>query len=159
MTRDPEKVGREEATPESDRTARGTFRPGRSGNRAGRPVGARNRATVAMQHMFEGEAEAIGRKAIDLALAGDPVALRLVVERLLSPARERTVDIPMPELKTAADLPAAVAQLLAHVAGGELTPAEGERLAGLLGAWRESVELVELERRIADLEGARDEQK
>lgn len=128
------------------------FRKGVSGNPAGRRPGTRNRATVAIAQLFEGEAEAIGRKAVELALAGDPVALRLVVERLLSPARERAVDVPMPELKTAADLPVAVAQLLSHVAAGELTPTEGERLAGLLGAWRSAVELTELERRIAAIE-------
>jgi hypothetical protein len=150
-----EREDAERAVPEERGRVRGRpFVRGSSGNPAGRPVGARNRSTVAMQALFEGEAEAIGRKAIDLALAGDPVALRLVVERLLSPARERTIGVPMPELKTPADLPAAVAQLLRHVAAGELTPSEGERLTGLLGAWRQSVELVDLSKRIAALEEA-----
>jgi hypothetical protein len=49
--------------------------------------------------MMEGEAEAITRKAVDLALAGDAVAMRLVMERLVSPVRERPVNVAMPKIK------------------------------------------------------------
>ncbi|MGB8857208.1 MAG: hypothetical protein WCC58_11130, partial [Burkholderiales bacterium] len=61
----------------------------------------------------------------------------------------------LPKLTAAKELPATVSRLLELVAEGELTPTEGERLAGLLGAWREAVELSELEERIAALEEAR----
>ena len=47
-----------------------------SGDPAGRTKGARNRATLAAEALLEGEAEALTRKAIELALAGDPTALR-----------------------------------------------------------------------------------
>jgi len=52
------------------------FAPGTSGNPAGRPKGARNRATVAAEALLEGEAEALTRKAVELALAGDVTAQR-----------------------------------------------------------------------------------
>ena len=45
------------------------FKPGQSGNPAGRPKGSRNRSTLALEAIFEAEAEAITRKAIELALA------------------------------------------------------------------------------------------
>ena len=144
----PETADREEAPAPN----RGQFRKGQSGCPAGRPIGARNRATVAMQVMFEAEAEAISRVCVERALAGDPVALRLVVERLLSPARERTVKLSMPVLTTVADLPPSVASLLQSVAAGEITPSEGEKLAALLTVWRQSTELVTLEQRLAALE-------
>ena len=48
----------------------GTFRAGNPG----RPPGARNKATLAALALLEGEAEAITRRAIELAKAGDPTA-------------------------------------------------------------------------------------
>jgi len=46
-------------------------KPGQRGNPAGRPKGSRNRLTLALEAIFEGEAEAITSKAIVLALGGD----------------------------------------------------------------------------------------
>ena len=54
------------------------FQPGQSGNPKGKPKGARNRAPLAAEVLLDGEAEALTRKAIELALAGDTVALRIV---------------------------------------------------------------------------------
>jgi len=34
------------------------------------------------------------RKAVEMALAGDPTAMRLCMERVLPPRRERTVKVP-----------------------------------------------------------------
>ena len=47
------------------------FEPGQSGNPAGRPKGSRNRSTLVLEAIFEGEAEKLSRKAIELALDGD----------------------------------------------------------------------------------------
>ena len=43
------------------------FQPGQSGNPDGRPRGARNRRTIALENLVEGGADAITRKAIDMA--------------------------------------------------------------------------------------------
>lgn len=61
----------------------GTFQPGNPG----RPCGARNKATLAALALLEGEAEAITRKTIELAKAGDTVALKLALDRLLAKGR------------------------------------------------------------------------
>ena len=58
------------------------FESGQSGN----PKGARNKATLAAEALLDGKAEAITRKAIDLAKAGDLTAIRLCLERII-PAR------------------------------------------------------------------------
>lgn len=101
----------------------GRFRRGVSGNPRGRPVGSRNHATLAAATLLEGEAEAITRKAVELALAGDPVALRLCVERILPPMRER----PRPAI--AADGPRdAVAQVSERVLAGEMDVEQGFRM-------------------------------
>jgi hypothetical protein len=67
------------------------FEKSRSGNPTGRPRGCRNRSTLAAQLLLQGEAEALTRKAVELALGGDPMALRLCIDRLIAPHRERVV--------------------------------------------------------------------
>ena len=53
----------------------GRFRPGNPG----RPKGARNKATLTIEALLDGESEAITRKAIEMALGGDTTAMRLVI--------------------------------------------------------------------------------
>jgi hypothetical protein len=53
------------------------FEKGESGNPAGRPRGARNRATLLMENLLADDAEAIGRKAVEMAKGGDMAAIRL----------------------------------------------------------------------------------
>jgi Family of unknown function (DUF5681) len=60
------------------------FKPGQSGNPAGKPKGARNRSTIAAETLLEGEAKALTRKAIELGLAGDTTALRLCLEGIVT---------------------------------------------------------------------------
>jgi hypothetical protein len=66
------------------------YEKGRSGNPAGRQTGSRNKATLAAAALLAGQSEALTRRAVELALAGDPTAMRLCLERLLPPCRERT---------------------------------------------------------------------
>src|SRR5919198_4284048 len=80
-------------TASSTRTESGRFAPGCSGNPAGRPKGARNRATLWDEALKEGEAVARARQIHDIAAAGDTVALRFVVDRLAPKDRERYVEI------------------------------------------------------------------
>jgi hypothetical protein len=65
------------------------FKPGESGNPAGKPRGARHKTTLACDLLLEGEAEAITRKAIELAKIGDGPALRLCLERIAPPSEGR----------------------------------------------------------------------
>ena len=44
------------------------FQPGKSGNPRGRPKGSFNKASQAIRALLEGEAEQLGRVAIDKAL-------------------------------------------------------------------------------------------
>jgi Family of unknown function (DUF5681) len=39
------------------------FKPGESGNPAGKPKGARNKVTLAIEALLDGEAEALTRKS------------------------------------------------------------------------------------------------
>ena len=115
----------------------GRFQKGRSGNPAGKPKGAppRHRATLAAEGLLDGETEALTRKAVELALAGDVTALRLCLERILSPRRERPVTFTLPALRSAADTAAAMAALLAAVADGHIGLAEASEAAKLVDAF------------------------
>jgi hypothetical protein len=63
------------------------FAKGQSGNPAGRRRGCRNKATRAAEAYLDGEAETLARKAVELALAGNALALRLCLERTIAPRR------------------------------------------------------------------------
>lgn len=134
---------------------RGVGKQFQAGNRygQGRPEGSRNRATIAMQDLLDGEGEAITLKAIKLAKAGNETALRLCLERLIAPRRERTVQLSLPsDLSTAAGISGAVGAILEAVAGGEITPGEAAQLANVLEVRRKAIETQELERRLTELE-------
>jgi hypothetical protein len=119
----------------------------------GRPKGALNKTTMAVLTMMEGEAEAITRTAIDLAKAGDSVALRLVMERLVSPVRERPVSIAgMPKINVASDLIAAASAVAEAAADGEITPGEAASLSQLVANTVKAVETFEPAERLAKLE-------
>src|SRR5438874_11772664 len=75
------------------------FAKGPSNRPVGRRAGSRNKKTLAAAVLLEGEAEALTRRAVELALAGDPLtfsprassggAMRLCIERILPPCGER----------------------------------------------------------------------
>lgn len=131
------------------------FAPGQSGNPAGRPKGARHKTTLAIEALLEGEAEALTRKAVELAKAGDMQALRLCMDRLAPPRKDRSVTFDLPPIDTLGDLPKATRALMAAVATGELTPAEAAELGKLLDAHVKAIEVTDLNRRLEALEGIR----
>jgi hypothetical protein len=73
------------------------FQPGQSGNPAGRPKGSRSKAMQALDAIFDGEAEAITNKVIELAKDGDTQALRMCLDRLVPPRRDRPVTFELPQ--------------------------------------------------------------
>ena len=128
------------------------FAVGVSGNPAGRPRGARNWTTVAVEEILDGEADALARKAIELALNGDTVALRLCLERIAPARKERPSPFTLPELKTAADAVTTSAALVQAVATGELTTGQAAELGKLVEAFVRAIEATDMEGRLAELE-------
>jgi hypothetical protein len=128
------------------------FRPGQSGNPKGRPRGARNKATLALESLLDGQAQALTEKAIELALAGDMAALRLCLDRILPARKDRPVSIEMPTINSAEDAKVASAALLAAVAAGNLTPSEAAEIGKLIDAYVKAVETTEVLTRLEKLE-------
>ncbi len=131
------------------------FPKGQSGNPAGRPQGSRNKATLAMEVLLDGQAETITQKAIDLALQGDMTALRFCLERVLPPRKSRPVNITLPEVKTVEGVAEAQAAVVQAVADGDLTPEEGSTITGILEARRKAIETQDHEGRISALEATK----
>lgn len=128
----------------------GRFQPGVSGNAAGRPKGSRNKTTLAVESLLEGQAEALTQKAIERALDGDPAALRLCLDRLAPPRRDRPVEFSLPAVKEAADCRDALAAILAATAEGELTLSEAATLAKLVTDFADLDAKTEVARKMRD---------
>jgi hypothetical protein len=124
------------------------FEPGNPG----KPKGARHRVTLAIEALLDGQHEALTKAAIDKALEGDTVALRLCLDRLAPARKDAPISIELPPVTSAADTVTASAAVLAAVAAGDCTPDEGGRVLALLTAHRAIVEAGDLERRITALE-------
>ena len=104
------------------------FTPGKSGNPAGKPKGARNKTTLAIEALLAGEAEELTRKAIEMAKEGDGPALRMCLDRLAPPRKDSPVCFDLPPIKSVVDTVEASSALLSAVAGGDVTPDEAARI-------------------------------
>lgn len=128
---------------------RGSWKPGQSGNPAGRKPGtgevAQIRAAIA-QRMPDLIA-AMMTKALD----GDTGAARLLLERCVAPlkAAEQTQALTLPD-GTLTEQGRAV---LASVAAGQLAPGQGAQLLTGIGTLARLAELDELSKRMDKIEG------
>jgi hypothetical protein len=129
-----------------------SFQKGESGNPAGRPRGARNRATLLMQNLLANDAEAIGRKAIEMAKAGDLAAIRLCMDRLTPARKDEPVAFELPPIEKAADSVAATASIVAAVAAGELTPSQAAELSKVIDVYLRALENKGFDERLTKLE-------
>jgi hypothetical protein len=91
-------------------------------------------------------------QAIEMALGGDTVALRLCLERIYPPRKDRPVTFalaPITSARDAADISAAVA---AAVSNGDITLSEAAEVAKLIDAYVRSYKVAELDDRVARVE-------
>jgi hypothetical protein len=128
------------------------FEPGKSGNPNGRPKGRRNKATIAMEELLEGESAALARKVIEKALDGDMGALRLCFERLLPPRRDRPVTFELPKIESVQDASQAASAVLAACAAGNLSPGEATEIMGLISSYVRTLETTKIAEELAALE-------
>jgi hypothetical protein len=133
----------------------GRFRKGESGNPNGRPAGARNKATETAELLLDDEAEALTRKAVELALEGDAMALRLCLDRIIPPRRGRRVQLGLAPLHSAADLGDTMAAITTAATQGAITPGEAAELARVVEIFVRAVETSDFERRLQQLEARR----
>jgi hypothetical protein len=132
----------------SGRNPAGQFSAGNSG----RPKGSRNKATIAIESLLQGQAEALTQTAVTRALEGDSVALRLCMERVAPAPKDQPVSFSLPTMNNALDASEAAGSVLTAVSAGDLTPIEATRVMGLIDSYRRTLELTEIEQRLQALE-------
>lgn len=130
----------------------GKFRKGQSGNPAGKPKGARHKTTLAVQALLDGEAEALTRKAVELALAGDITALRLCLERIAPARKDSPVSIELPPMASTLDATETMSAVLAAVANGDITPSEGSEISKLVDCYIRTIEAHDFDKRLKEIE-------
>jgi hypothetical protein len=134
------------------KTNNGRFAKGNSGNPSGRPLGSQNKSTLIMGSLLEGEAEQLTRKVIELAMEGNIAALRLCMDRLMPPAKDRTVLFEMPPIRDLNDVSAGMTSITAAVSDGKLTPPEGEIISRTLEQHANVMVFQDLQKRVEKLE-------
>jgi hypothetical protein len=133
------------------RDARGRFAKGNSGNPHGRPRGIRNPSRRVPDLL----ARPLSAQAMSHLLDRKPYLLRPLAVQLLPPAREPIdpadrLGIDLSSMHTAEDLRELLPKVLAAIARGEITPAEGARLARRARTrWRAIRRLARFQRRLS----------
>jgi hypothetical protein len=131
-----------------------TFRKGESGNPLGRPRGARNKLALLAESLLEGDAAALVSKLIEVAKSGNVGALRLCIDRICPPQRDRTVAIELPPMTTAADAVAGMGVILQAIGEGDLGAREAGELANVVTGFSQTIATTQLEKRLDQIEKA-----
>ena len=131
---------------------RGSWKPGQSGNPAGRPpgVGEIGKLRAAIGARVPELLAAMMTRALD----GDVGAARLLLERAIAPLKgiEQAVTLTLPNDGT---LTAKANAVLSAAAAGELAPGQAAQLIAALGTLAKISEVDELAARITALEAQR----
>ena len=130
------------------------FRPGQSGNPAGRPKGSRHAALLALDAIGEAAAKDVLETVINAAKGGDARSAEIILRRLWPERKGRTIALDLPVLETPADLVRATGAVAGAVADGTITPEEGVAVASVMEIHRKAIETQDLEARLAALEAA-----
>lgn len=152
MVDDPRENSTADQARAVSRAPDGRWKAGTSGNPQGKPRGALRHTTRTVNGLFGDAAGDVAKAIIEAATGGDIAACRIVIDRLVPPAKDAPVEFDMPALATADDIVEAGAGVLSAVGQGELTPDQGERLMGLLDRQRKAIETSALEARLAAIE-------
>jgi len=132
-----------------DRTAAGQFRPGCSGNPAGRP---RSESAALRQKLAE-RAEDVLRAVLDAALDGDMAAARMILDRVLPPLRPHSESVSL-SIEAGTGPAATAGAILGAAVAGKITPDAALQLLSAAASLSRIIETEELKVRLEALERA-----
>jgi hypothetical protein len=128
------------------------FKKGQSGNPKGRPKGSRHKTTLAIEKLLDGEGETITRVAIQKAKEGDMAAIRVCLDRIAPPRKDRHIESSLPKMEKASDAAKASAAIVEAATRGELTPSEAGELLKIVESYTRSLQASDFEERLERLE-------
>ncbi|MEY4059960.1 MAG: hypothetical protein RL551_1216, partial [Pseudomonadota bacterium] len=102
--------------------------------------------------LIEGNLQEVLETVLDRARNGDMTACRMILDKVLPNTKDRPVTIDLPPINDLNGVGLAQAEILQAVAAGSITPNEGERMVAIIEARRRSIETIDLEARISQLE-------
>ena len=126
-------------------------RPFVNGN-PGRRRGSKNRSTVVVWALLQGEAEELVRNGVALAKAGDVPMLKFFLSRILP--RDRLIQLDLPEMNFADDAVEALGHIMRAVSEGQISPSEAAALGTLVNSYTRAIDMADVVKRIDSLEAA-----
>jgi hypothetical protein len=116
----------------------------------GRRIGSKNKSSLILAALSDGDREALMSKGLALAKAGDVTMLKFFLSRMLP--RERLIRINLPRMEFADDGVEALGSIARAVSEGSITPGEGSNLANLLNSYSRAIDNADVVKRLDALE-------
>lgn len=129
---------------------KGQFKPGQSGNPAGRPKGA----VSSLRKTMQAHAPELIDKAVELALEGDTTALKMCLERILPALRAEAAPMSI-ELPAEAGIAGTSRLLLEAAARGDIPADVAAQLMGAMTQLANQTLADDINDRITALEGTK----
>jgi hypothetical protein len=127
----------------------GQFAPGNK--EGGRKEGSKNNATLVLEKLLDGNSERIFSKVIEMAVEGDPGAMKICAERLVPPKKERRVPYNIGEFKDINKAPELMVAATNALLQAEITESQAHALCSLLEQCRKSHEMRDVTQRLDQL--------
>lgn len=128
------------------------FKPGQSGNPAGKKPGTRHKVSVLAEKLMSDDVENVVKSIIKAAVDGDIAASKLILERVVPARKDATISIDLPEINTIEDVATAMGIIVKAAASAEIGLSEADALTKLVQGMSQALEMSEVTKRIAALE-------
>ena len=128
------------------------FKPGQSGNPAGKKPGTRHKATRLAESLLDSQVKELVEKCVEMALSGNGQAMKICMDRLISVRKDRPISLAPPQLENAEDAAKAMKSIAGAVSESKITPSEAQILSTVIENYRKVTETTILEKRIVELE-------
>jgi len=123
-----------------------SFKPGQTGNPAGRPVGATPRAKF--RKLIDPDLPEILKAVVDAAKAGDMAAANIIVNRLIPTIKPSTEDM---AIRATGTLTQRGEAFISAMSTGKLSPEQTQLAMGALATQAKLIEQTDVAQRIAQL--------